>query len=75
MKISGENLDEVIFSYIAKMLVSQINQNIDGIVITPRTYKSYGLVFDDFTLIPDVSTTIEDIKVKKNFLELKSRLH
>jgi len=75
MEISGENLDEVIFSYIAKMLVSQINQNIDGIVITPRTYKSYGLVFDDFTLIPDVSTTIEDIVVKKNFLELKTRLH
>lgn len=75
MEISGENLDEVIFSYLAKMLVSQINQNINGVKISPRSYKEYLLFFQDFSLIPGTATTIKNIEIQKGTLLLESRIH
>ena len=74
MEIKGDNLDEVIFSYIAKMLVSQTNQNISGVKITPTSYKNYSLQFQEYQLIDGVTADIVGVEIIDNNLLIESRI-
>ena len=75
IQTSGENLDEVLLTFVAHMLANSINEGVSDLEVKPRNYKSYDISFKDFELIKDIKTRLERIDVSQGNLEIDAQIN
>jgi hypothetical protein len=75
IRTTSRRIDDLLLTYGMGQLASQLNANIHDLQVKPRTYKDIDVSFKAFSLIDGLKTSLQQISISRNNLEIKARFH